>query len=113
MEAMVQPASGKGTCPGSQKLLTSADQKERLSLVYVNALAARAEFTTSEPDLDRDGIDLPIQAGGRSAQLLTCKVTPEELMLRQRSCWLSLQGGEYGEVTNKATVPFTSLGPTY
>ncbi|MYF19126.1 MAG: hypothetical protein F4218_00400 [Synechococcus sp. SB0677_bin_5] len=50
MEALVQPASDKGACPpGRQKLLTSADQKERLSLVYVEALAARAEFSTSEP----------------------------------------------------------------
>ncbi|MDE0647478.1 MAG: DUF4365 domain-containing protein [Cyanobacteria bacterium MAG IRC4_bin_6] len=58
-------ASGKRSCPGSQKLLTNADQKERLSLVYVEALAAQAGFTTSKPGPDRDSIDLSIQAGGR------------------------------------------------
>ena len=60
-----------------QKLLTEPDQKERLSLVYVNALAARAGFTTSEPDLDRDSVDLRIQAGGlfRPALELQLKAT--------------------------------------
>ena len=48
-----------------QKLLTNADQKEQLSLVYVKTLAAGAGFSTSEPDLDRDSVDLRIQAGGR------------------------------------------------
>ena len=46
------------------KMLTSEDQKERLSLVYVKALAARVGFTTSKPDLDRDSIDLSIHDGG-------------------------------------------------
>ena len=46
------------------KMLTSADQKERLSLVYVKALAARVGFTTSEPDLDRDSVDVSIHGGG-------------------------------------------------
>ena len=137
------------------KLLTNADQKERLSLVYVKALAARAGFTTSPRDLDRDSIDLNIHGGGlfRPALDLQLKatitlgtarngylsfplsiknyddlrvttqiprllvmlelpqdesdwmmVTPEELILRRRAYWLSLQGGEHGEVSNKKTV---------
>lgn len=48
----------------TEMLLTMADQKERLSLVYVNAVAARAGFVTSMPELDRDSVDLHIQAGG-------------------------------------------------
>ncbi len=33
-------------------------------MAYVLAVAARAGYTTAERDLDRDGIDLSIQAGG-------------------------------------------------
>lgn len=125
-------------------MLTEPDQKERLSLVYVNALAARAGFVTSVPEPDRDSVDLRIQASGprrpaldlqlkATAQLdealagvvrfqLKIKnyddlrvetqtprllvvfelpadeshwmtVTGEELVLRRRAYWLSLQHG--------------------
>ena len=58
-------------------LLTVPDQKERLSLVYVKALAARAGFVTSVPEPDRDSVDLRIQAGGprRPALDLQLKAT--------------------------------------
>ena len=45
-------------------LLTAADRKEGLSLVYAKALATRAGYSTSVPSPDRDSIDLRIQAGG-------------------------------------------------
>ena len=45
-------------------LLTTQDRQERLSLAYAHAVAARAGYATSIYDLDRDGIDLRIQAGG-------------------------------------------------
>ena len=45
-------------------LLSEADQKEGLSLVYVKALAIRAGYSCSIPDPDRDSIDLCIRAGG-------------------------------------------------
>ena len=45
-------------------LLSQEDIEERLSQRYVEAVAARAGFTTSLPDLDRNGIDLQIEAGG-------------------------------------------------
>lgn len=134
-------------------LLTVPDQKERLSLVYVKALAARAGFATSVPEPDRDSVDLRIQASGprrpaldlqlkATAALgepqagflpfrLTIKnygdlrvetqtprllvvfelpqdesrwmtVTAEELVLRRRAYWLSLQGHE--EVDGQETV---------
>lgn len=38
--------------------------QEHLSVTYVRAVAAQAGYTTSERDLDRDGVDLQIQAGG-------------------------------------------------
>ena len=58
-------------------LLTDADQMERLSLAYVQAVAARAGYVTADYDLDRDGIDLRIQAGGamRPALDLQLKAT--------------------------------------
>ena len=48
----------------TDNLLTNNDQEERLSVVYVQAVAARAGYTTATYDLDRHGIDLLIQAGG-------------------------------------------------
>jgi hypothetical protein len=43
-------------------LLSSSDQKERLSLAYVSALAAGAGFTYSLRDLDRDSIDITVHS---------------------------------------------------
>lgn len=45
-------------------LLSISDQEERISVAYVLAIAARAGYTTAERDLDRDGVDLSLQAGG-------------------------------------------------
>ena len=45
-------------------LLTIPDQEEALSRVYVQAVAARSGYVTASYDLDRDGIDLQIGAGG-------------------------------------------------
>ena len=45
-------------------LLTTADQEEALSCIYVRAVAARAGYTTSVPSPDEDGVDLQVQAGG-------------------------------------------------
>ena len=139
-------------------MLTVADQKERFSLLYVKALATRAGFVTSVPELDRDSVDLRIQAGGPhrptlDLQLkattdlgephagflpfrLTIKnysdlrvetqtprllvvlelpkdesrwmtVTTEELILRRRAYWLSLQRHEevVGQQTTTVRIP--------
>ena len=134
-------------------LLTTADQEEALSYVYVRAVAARAGYTTSTPSLDRDGVDLRIQAGGarrptldvqlkatvnlerrgdghvryplkrRNYDLLRIEtytprllvvldlpkdedlwmtVTEDELVLRHRAYWSSLQG--YKESANKESI---------
>ena len=45
-------------------LLTPQDQKEALSRAYVQAVAARAGYTTMQPEIDRDSVDLTISAGG-------------------------------------------------
>ena len=61
----------------TDSLLTPADQEEALSFVYVRAVAARAGYTTAALSLDRDGVDLQVQAGGamRPALDLQLKAT--------------------------------------
>ena len=49
----------------SDSLLSDEDQKEALSRVYARAIAARAGYSTSDPDFDRDSVDVRIQAGGK------------------------------------------------
>lgn len=46
-------------------LLASTDIEDALSEVYVSAIAVRAGYTFSKPNLDRDSVDLTISAGGR------------------------------------------------
>lgn len=48
----------------SQALLAATDVEEALSVALVRAIAARAGFATGIPDVDREGIDLTIYAGG-------------------------------------------------
>ena len=137
-----------------ETLLTTPDQKEALSRVYVKALAARAGYVTSAPELDRDSIDLRIQTGGprhpaleiqlkattkfsepedgllrfrlsiKNYRDLSCEtqtprllvvldlpedqsiwmtVTQEELVLRRRAYWLSIQG-DHQEIRDQKTV---------
>ena len=58
-------------------LLTVPDQKESLSRVYARAVAARTGYVTADYDMDRDGVDFRIQAGGgmRPALDLQLKAT--------------------------------------
>ena len=63
----------------SDVLLTVPDQEEALSRAYAHAIAAGAGYITADYDLDRDGVDLRIQAGGpmRPALELQLKATIE------------------------------------
>ena len=91
----------------AETLLSQQDIEERLSLRYAQAVAERAGFTTWEPNLDRNGIDLQIEAGGpRSPKLdVQLKATTN---LRQRE-----QGGfsyplavrNYSLLTGDSVVP--------
>lgn len=45
-------------------LFTTPDQEEALSRAYVHAVAARAGYMIATYDLDRDGVDLQLKAGG-------------------------------------------------
>ena len=49
----------------TDSLLTSTDIEEELSRAYVQAVAARAGYTTAHYSKDRDGIDMLIRAGGK------------------------------------------------
>ena len=49
----------------TDSLLASTDIEEALSRVYVQAVAARAGYTTADYSQDRDGIDILIRAGGK------------------------------------------------
>lgn len=44
--------------------MTSNDREEALSRTYVAAIAAGAGYVTAEQNLDRDGVDIQIRAGG-------------------------------------------------
>ena len=61
----------------TDSLLGPNDQKEMLSRAYMHAVAASAGYVTAIYDLDRDGIDLRVQAGGpfRPALELQLKAT--------------------------------------
>ena len=48
----------------TDSLLASTDIEEALSRVCVQAVAARAGYTTADYSQDRDGIDILIRAGG-------------------------------------------------
>ena len=58
-------------------LLTIPDQEEAMSRAYTHAVAAGAGYVTADYSLDRDGVDLRIQAGGlmRPALELQLKAT--------------------------------------
>jgi len=45
-------------------LMTQADREEALSRAYVAAVAAGAGYVTATQDIDRDGVDVQIRAGG-------------------------------------------------
>lgn len=143
--------------------LSVPDQQEELSRVYVKALAARAGFSTSVPEPDRDSVDLRVMARGprRPALDLQLKatanlavpesgflrfrlkaknfndlrvetqtprllvllelpqdesrwmtVTSEELILRRRAYWLSLQqdgGASADQQTITVHIPDTNI----
>ena len=59
-------------------LLTDQDMEEAISRAYTLAVAARAGYTTSVRDLDRDSIDLSIQAGGEMRPALDLQLKATE-----------------------------------
>ena len=88
-------------------LLTIPDQKEALSLAYAKALAARAGYLTSEPEPDRDSVDLRIQAGGahRPALDLQLKATTGMGEPRDGSLSFRLSIKNYDDLRIKTQTP--------
>ena len=54
----------------TDSLLAPTDIEEALSRVYVQAVVARAGYTTADYSQDRDGIDIRIRAGGQMSPAL-------------------------------------------
>ena len=69
-------------------LLTVPDQKEALSFVYAQAVAARAGYVTEVPGTDRDSVDLCIRAGGRMRPLLDLQLKATANLERPRDGFL-------------------------
>ena len=92
----------------TDSLLTSQDIEERLSVTYVRAVAARAGYTTSERDLDRDGVDMQIQAGGamRPAIDLQLKATINLGIAKEDGCFrFKLARSNYDKLIDASVIP--------
>lgn len=48
----------------ADSVLSLEDQQELFSEIYVSAVAFSAGYTVSKPNLDREGVDLEVRAGG-------------------------------------------------
>lgn len=88
-------------------LLTVADQKEQLSLAYVNALAACAGFATSVPVPDRDSVDLHVQAGGPVRPALDLQLKATAALQRSQAGFVSfqLQIKNYNDLRIETRIP--------
>lgn len=88
-------------------LLSTEDQEEALSRVYVHAIAARAGYMTSAPLPDRGGVDLRIQAGGgmRPALDLQLKATFNLTRLGDGYIRFRLKSGDYNRLCCQTQTP--------
>ena len=88
-------------------LLTVPDQEEALSRAYAHAVAARAGYITAVYDVDRDGVDLRIQAGGaiRPALDLQLKATVNLGAQRHGYFRFPLKRGNYDQLRIDTQTP--------
>lgn len=88
-------------------LLTVPDQEEQLSLAYVNALAACAGFVTSVPVLDRDSVDLHVQAGGTGRPALDLQLKATAALRRSQEGFVSfpLKIKNYDDLRGETQTP--------
>ena len=88
-------------------LLTVPDQKEALSLVYAQAVAARAGYVTEVPNTDRDSVDLCIRAGGRMRPLLDLQLKATVNLERSRDGFLHFPLGikNYNDLRIEVQIP--------
>jgi hypothetical protein len=63
-------------------LLTLQDQEEALSYAYVQAVASMAGYTYQMANLDRDGVDLSLSAGGAMKPRLDLQLKATASLMR-------------------------------
>ena len=88
-------------------LLTSNDQKEGWSLLYVKALATRAGYSTTRPMIDRDSVDLSLRAGGpfRPGLDLQLKATSKLSTLKDGLLSFELPIKNYNDLREETQTP--------
>ena len=88
-------------------LLASTDQQELLSEVYVSAVATAAGYNVARPRVDRDGIDLEIQAGGgmRPRLEIQLKATFNLRLDNDGNCRVPLKVRNYNLLRENTLVP--------
>ena len=81
-------------------------RKERFSLAYINAVAARSGVVVSEPPVDQSSIDGTLMADfGRSAQInFQAKASARDVM-REGDIRFSLRLKNYDDLRRTGTVP--------
>ena len=71
----------------SDSILASGDRKEGLSRAYVHAVAAAAGYTLTPPDLDRDGVDVQVRAGGPMRPSLDMQLKATVRLVQHGAHW--------------------------
>lgn len=91
----------------SDGLLHESAIKEGLSRVYVKALAAVSGYSTSEPDFDRDSVDLMVHGGGdrRPSLALQLKATATLKKSRRGTLPIRLKRKNYDDLRAESQVP--------
>lgn len=71
----------------SDSILASGDRKEGLSRAYVQAVAAAAGYTLAEQNLDRDGVDVQVRAGGTMRPSLDMQLKATVRLVQDGAHW--------------------------
>ena len=90
----------------SDRLLTENDRKSQLSVAYTLAVAAHAGYVTCEPSIDRDSVDLQIQAGGGMRPKLDVQLkATSTLIWKDDSASFSLKRKNYEDLRELRMAP--------
>jgi hypothetical protein len=90
----------------SDALLSIQDRQEALSRAYANIIAAGAGYTTYVPTLDRDSVDLGVNAGGGMRPNLHVQLKATiNLRKQDESFKLSLKKKNYDDLRVETQVP--------
>ena len=88
-------------------LIEGVDQQEALSLVYAQAVAARAGYAANVPLPDRDSVDLQVRAGGamRPALDLQLKATVNLGQASDGTFRFPLKKKNYEDLRTETVIP--------